>query len=85
MKRIFGTMPIHCIELRKTFKDKNGFKLTIEAGSEGWTVIYADHSTNYADAVDTAENNFKKAYDTAVNNVGLLEECNEEKGNERKI
>lgn len=36
--------------------------VTIQAGTNGWTIIYADGSTEYKDIADTVENNFNTAY-----------------------
>ena len=35
--------------------------VTIQAGKNGWTILYADSSSEYKDEVDTTDNNFKKA------------------------
>ena len=63
MKRFFGMMPSNEIEMSKTFKDENGYKISIDAGPHGWTITYADYSTKYEDVDDTTENNFNKAYE----------------------
>lgn len=74
MKRFFGMMPSNCVEIIKSFKDSNNLNVTIEAGPKGWTIMWADHSADYRDEDDTSENNFKKAYDIAVDAVGPLRE-----------
>lgn len=74
MRRFCGVMPISCVELVKNFRDMSHYNVTIEAGPKGWTIIWADYSTDYGDEDDTTENNFKKAYDMAVNQVGPLRE-----------
>lgn len=73
MKRFMGMMPSSCIEIRKDFKDKDGKKVHIDAGPEGWTVIYADGSTQYDDVVATSEDNYKAAYKIASKNLNLIE------------
>lgn len=73
MKRFMGMMPSSCIEIRKDFKDENGLKIHIDAGPEGWTIIYADGSTNYADTIATAEDNYNIAYKIASENLNLTE------------
>lgn len=78
MNRFFGIMPAADVEKCKEFRDNSGYRVTIEAGPKGWTIIWADQSTNYLDINDTTENNFKKAYDFAVNQVGPLREVSEE-------
>ena len=35
--------------------------VTIQSGENGWTILYADGSSEYKDEVDTTNNNFKKA------------------------
>lgn len=63
MKRFFGMMPSDCIEKEKRFKTESGLVLQIQAGREGWTIIYADGSSEYKDISDTTENNFNEAYE----------------------
>lgn len=76
MKRFMGMMPSDCIEIRKNFKDENGLKVHIDAGSEGWTVIYGDGSTEYADVEVSSEDNYKAAYESASKNLNLTEISN---------
>lgn len=71
-------MPASEIELSKLYKDQHGFRITIDAGKNGWTVIWADQSTNYKDVVATTEENFKEAYDCVVNQGFKLTEIEEE-------
>lgn len=61
MKRFMGMMPSSEIEFSKTFKDDLGLQITIDAGKNGWTINYADGSTEYNDVVDTSGNNFQSA------------------------
>jgi hypothetical protein len=35
--------------------------ITIESGKNGWTILYADSSSEYQDVESTAEENFKRA------------------------
>lgn len=65
MNRFFGLMPTDKIEISKDYIDDEGQVTHIEAGREGWTILWHDHSTTYADELDTAENNFKKAFNEA--------------------
>ena len=76
MYRVLGMMPAAYVEKCKDYKDSNNLRVTIEAGPKGWTIIWADQSTNYFDADNTTEDNFKIAYDFAVNQVGPLREVN---------
>ena len=72
MNRFFGIMPADEVEITKKYKDANNLTITIEAGPNGWTIIWADHSTTYRDIRDTSENNFQRAYDIAVHHLGPL-------------
>lgn len=77
MKRFFGLMPSNEIEITKTFKDDNGYEITIDAGKHGWTIIYADTATEYEDIDGTAEENFNRAYKILKSHFDKLEEVNE--------
>ena len=72
MKRFFGMMPSTEIEIEKYYKDEDGYKITIQAGKNGWTIIYADHSTDFKDIISSANKNFEEAYNLAVNRLGTL-------------
>lgn len=74
MKRFFGMMPNSEIEIEKHYKDENGYRVTIQSGANGWTVIYADSSTDFKDVVDSSIENFKEAYNLAVAKLGVLVE-----------
>lgn len=72
MRRFAGMMPVNEIERTEIFKDKYGGSVRIDAGPNGWTVRYADMSSNYADVSFGTEQNFKNAYTVAEENVGPL-------------
>ena len=72
MRRFMGMMLPSEVEKRAVYKDKYGANVRIDAGPNGWTVYYADYSTNYKDEVLTTEENFKNAYEVASDNVGPL-------------
>lgn len=72
MKRFFGMMPSSEIEIEKHYIDNNGYKITIQAGTNGWTIIYADSSSEFKDVTRTTTENFKEAYDLAVKKLGVL-------------
>lgn len=60
MQRFFGMMPSS--EIQKVAQIKiNDLYVTVQAGPNGWTILYADGSSDYQDVVDTTENNFKTA------------------------
>ena len=72
MVRFCGMMPMHEISKEEHFRDEFGLKITIQAGLNGWTIIFADQSTIYEDTENTVENNFNKALTTAENHSGKL-------------
>ena len=74
MKRFFGMMPSTEIEIEKGYKDEDGYKIIIQAGKNGWTIIYADHSTDFKDIISSANKNFEEAYNLVVNRLGTLTE-----------
>lgn len=61
MKRFAGMMPSEEIKKEKHYKCKDGGTIIAQAGPNGWTVIWADHGTNYKDTVATTEENFQSA------------------------
>lgn len=71
MQRFMGMMPSSYIEINKDFRSASGLKVHIDAGPEGWTVIYADGSTNYEDNVATAQENYERAYAVASERLEL--------------
>ena len=72
MKRFLGMMPSTEIEIEKCYKDKDGYKIIIQAGKNGWTIIYADYSTDFKDIISSANKNFEEAYNLAANRLGTL-------------
>lgn len=78
MKRFFGMMPSSEVEMSKTFVDDLGLKITIQAGENGWTILYADHSSEYKDIVDTTENNFNSALEVLKSNMDVKEDVDDE-------
>lgn len=44
MNRFFGMMPSSEVQISKTFKDRNGRKIIIDAGKNGWTIMWAYNS-----------------------------------------
>lgn len=72
MRRFCGMMPASEVKKRKTFIDPIDLKITIEAGPKGWTIMYADGSTEFKDVEDTTENNFDAAYAHALTHFRTL-------------
>ena len=67
MERLFGLMPNSEVEIEKTYIDDLGLKITVQAGPNGYSIIYADHSAEWADYADSTENNLKRAVDKLNN------------------
>lgn len=61
MQRMFGMMPANMVSISKTYKDQYGMQITVQAGSGGWTVLWADGSSNYGDNITSPEENFEAA------------------------
>lgn len=79
MKRFFGMMPTSEVEIEKKYKDKNGHDVTIQAGPNGWTILWYDGGSSWKDEENTAEENFNTAFKTAEESVGTLTENTEPK------
>lgn len=56
----------------ESFVDKNNHTITIDAGPNGWTIMWADKSTTYKDVKKSTTENFEDAVKTAKNIVGDL-------------
>ena len=74
MNRFFGMMPRSEIEIEKRFKDDNGLSITIQAGPNGWTILWADGGSTYKDEVHTAEENFNIALEEVKKHLNVVEE-----------
>lgn len=48
MNRMFGMMPRSEIEKTTQRDDGNGLHCSIDAGPNGWTLHFADHSNKYS-------------------------------------
>ena len=70
MKRMFGMMPVDEIEKEERYEDTIGLKITIQAGPNGWSILYADSSSEWKDCVSTTEDNFNDAYKVATRRLG---------------
>ena len=61
------------IEVKREERFKVGvgqLTVTIQAGENGWTILYADSSSEYKDEVDTIDNNFNKAMNVLKSQFG---------------
>lgn len=65
MLHMFGMMPSSEVKIEKTIyldtDPKSLDKVRIQAGENGWTIIWADRSTSYQDISGTVESNFDNA------------------------
>lgn len=74
MKRFFGMMPTSEVEIEKRYKDKNDHKITIQAGPNGWSILWADGGSTWKDEENSADENFNIAFKEAEESVGTLTE-----------
>lgn len=72
MQRFFGMMPQKEVTIQGSYVDGWGMKMTIQAGPNGWTILYSDGSSDWCDEVNEDTVNFQKAYDIANESVGPL-------------
>lgn len=72
MNRFFGMMPSSCIEKEEHYKDSNGLSITIQAGPEGWCILWADGGSDFKDVNATTDQNFNEALKVATDAVGEL-------------
>jgi hypothetical protein len=74
-----GMMPVSEIKIEKIYKDKLGFKITVQAGNHGWTILYADGSSMYDDIDNTPEDNLQLALETLRTYISSFEEVKYDK------
>ena len=72
MRRLFGMMPQSEIKREEQFKDKDGLKVIIQAGPNGWTIIWADGGSTYKDIESSTDENFNTAYKEVVDSLGEI-------------
>jgi len=76
MNRFMGMMPSSEVQKEEDFRvGAWQLKVTIQSGENGWTILYADSSSQYKDIVDTMENNFNSAFnvlETEFNNINKV-------------
>lgn len=60
-------------EKDRTFKDKYGFNMTVKAYPHGYSIFYADYSSETFGVNDSTENNFNKAMKQLIR-LGLIDE-----------
>ena len=74
MKRFGGLMPRCEVEREETLYDQFDRRVMIQAGPNGWSIIWSDGAANWDDNVATTEENFNIARNAAVDLVGELTE-----------
>jgi len=67
------------IKREEVFKDRINLNVVIQAGPNGWTILYADKSILYKDVEATTDENFEEAKRIAENAVGKLTSLKEAK------
>lgn len=70
MKRMFGMMPSREVQKEQSFKDQHGHTVTIQAGPNGWAVLWANLGANGKDVVASVEVNFHAGL-TLVKSMGF--------------
>ena len=70
MKRMFGLIESDKVKIQKSFRDPAGLKVIIQAADGGYSILFADHSSQYADNDLSAEENFNIAHDKIVEIFG---------------
>lgn len=61
MKRMFGMMPSSEVEIEKHFDTGSGLVVLVQAGPNGWSIIYADSSAEFNDVTDDTQSNLNRA------------------------
>lgn len=73
MRRFFGMMPSNEVKMTNKYVTESGDKVVIEACEHGWTIIYADASTEFKDFDDTVQNNFDFALRVLKSRFNVVE------------
>jgi len=75
IKRFGGLMPVDDVEKEQIFTYNEDDGLRIQAGPKGWSIIYDDGSSEWADNKSTTNKNFALAMDVATEHVGPIIPC----------
>ena len=76
MTRFFGMIPASEIVIEQSFTDSYGMGIVIQANTKGWTIIRSKSALKYKDVVNTADENYREAYNTASSLYGSLKSHN---------
>lgn len=74
MKRVMGMMPVNEVKIEKIYKDDIGFKIIVQAGERGWSILYADGSSMYDDIDNTPEDNLNLALEELRTHIHSFKE-----------
>ena len=67
MQRFFGMMPSSEVEVQRIYRDSpGGLRVILQAGPNGWSLIFADGSSQFKDEPLGTEENCQNAYKTLV-------------------
>lgn len=65
MTRFFGMMPCDEVKRESKYRLDDGGVVIVQAGPNGWSVLFPDHSSEFRDVVATTRENYKEALETA--------------------
>lgn len=72
MERFYGMMPRDKVRVTRRFKTELGLIVTIQAGTEGWTIIYPDKKCMWKDKFSTTSENYNEAKETLFSQYSNL-------------
>lgn len=80
MERISGLMPDDEVTIKKSYKDKYGAIMKIQAGPNGWTIIWPypeKYPPTFKDITRDPQENFNEVYDEFIDTMRVLTECDD--------
>lgn len=75
MNRFFGMMPCNEIKRESKYRLENGGVVIIQAGPNGWSVLFPDQSSEFKDTTATTRENYKEALEVAKKHYPELKEA----------
>lgn len=72
MTRYMGLMPTNEIEKSITYQDHRNNRYAIDAGPNGWTIIYPLNTVEFKDNETTTEENFNEAYNILKDKISSI-------------
>lgn len=61
----FGMMPSDEIKRESKYRLENGGLVIVQAGPNGWSVLFPGNSSEFKDVIATTRENFREALETA--------------------